>query len=266
MKTSAIGYYLNSIYSLLRNVRNPVAILQLVFEGPNSNGTEMRLKTGETFFISNLLDLWVVKETLIDRQYEAASLPLEEDWTVVDIGAAMGDYAVWAARQVPHGRVVAVEPFPEAVELMRHNLGQNSVSNVEVIAAAVTGKSGPATLNLVGGSLVQHSTAIHAGMDSKRLVSSLTLQELLTEAQVDSCDYLKMDCEGAEYDILFTTAPETMAKIQRICMEVHDGMTQYEREDMQRFLQGRGYLTKLTLNPVHENLALLYAWRAGEVT
>ncbi len=261
MKTSAIGYYLHSFYSLLRNVRNPLAILQLVFEGPNPKGTQMRLKSGETFFISNLLDLWVVKETVIDRQYEAASIPLEENWTVVDIGAAMGDYTVWAARQLPRGRVVAVEPFPQAVELIHLNVGQNSVSNVEVIAAAITGKSGPATLNLVGESLVQHSTTADRNGYAAQQVRSLSLAELLLEARVEKCDYLKMDCEGAEFDILFNTSPGTLQKIQRFCMEVHDKMTHYTREDMLRFLKTNGYQSRLTPNPVHDDLALLYAWR-----
>ena len=50
-----------------------------------------------------------------------------------------------------------------------------------------------------------------------------------------------------------------LAKIDRICMEVHDGMTEHNRADMIKFLENSGYRTRLSINPVHTDLAYLYA-------
>ena len=44
-------------------------------------------------------------------------------------------------------------------------------------------------------------------------------------------------------------------------MEVHDGVTRFGRQDMIAFLEKNGYQTRLTLNPVHAELAYLYAER-----
>jgi len=265
LKRSAFSYYIKSIFNLLRQVHNPFSLLNLGLADARAGKTLVQLKSGERFYLGSLLDLWVVKETVLDRQYEAASLALQPDWVVVDIGAAMGDYTVWAARQVPQGRVVAVEPFQGSLALLARNLRENQISNATVLPAAVTGKSGAAGLTLVGKSLVQHSTALNPGAEINTPVVSLSLADLFEAAQITRCDYLKMDCEGAEYDILFSATPEVLRRFPRICLEVHEGIKQYSHKDLVDFLRGRGYQTRLTPNPVHADLALLYAWRE-EVT
>ena len=71
-----------------------------------------------------------------------------------------------------------------------------------------------------------------------------------------------MDCEGAEYDILFNTPPEIMNRVHRVCMEVHEGSVGHTHQEMQEFLKTHGYQTRLTKNAVHADLAYLYAWRS----
>jgi len=208
-----------------------------------------------------LMDVWIIKETVLDRQYETISVPLQPDWLVVDIGAALGDYAVWAGRQLVTGKVFAVEPFPQSVQLLRKNLELNQVSNVTVVETAIGGQDGLSGLQLVTGQAVQHSTAAVSALAGCLAVNILSLSSFFKEMQIESCDYLKIDCEGAEYEILFKSSPETLSKIKRICMEVHDGMTPYSRQDMLSFLEANGFRTRLSLNPVHDDLAYLFAER-----
>lgn len=261
MRSTALAYYFRSILNLLKNLQNPIVIFRLLLRGTGKRGVQVCLRSGEVFFVNSLLDLWVIKETVIDRQYEAASVALQKDWVVVDIGAAMGDYTVWAASQVPQGRVVAIEPHPDSMRMLEENLRINQIQNAVTYEMAVSGMGGPKELNLIGSSSVLHSTAvpIHSGRSTK--VATLTLSELLDQAGISICNYLKMDCEGEEYNILFQTPPEVLSRVERICMEVHDGMTRYSRRDMEAYLQANGYQTRLTLNPVHNSLAILFAYR-----
>jgi len=209
--------------------------------------------------VFSLMDLWILKETLLDRQYEKVSLPLQDGWIVMDIGAALGDYAIWAAKQIPHGRVIAVEPYPPSVSLLRSNIEKNHVFNIEVFAGAVAATSGSTTLQVEQGSIVQNSTATHQKTGQLIEVKTTSLDDLFSQFDLKKCDYLKMDCEGGEYEILFSASVESLAKIDRICMEVHDCMTDHNRVDMIKFLEKSGYRTRLTLNPVHAALAYLYA-------
>jgi len=209
--------------------------------------------------VFSLMDLWILKETLLDRQYELVSLPLQDGWTIVDIGAALGDYTVWAAKQTPHGRLIAVEPYPPSVSLLRSNLEKNHVFNVEVFAGAIAASSGSTTLQVEQGSIVQNSTAVYQKSGQGVEVKTASLDDLFAQYEISKCDYLKMDCEGGEYEILFSASVQFLAKIDRICMEVHDGMTHHNREDMIKFLEKSGYQTRLAINPVHAELAYLYA-------
>ncbi len=209
--------------------------------------------------VFSLMDLWILKETILDRQYEQVSLPLQDGWTIVDIGAALGDYAVWAAKQTPHGRVIAVEPYPPSVSLLRSNIDKNRVYNIELFSGAVAAGSGSTILKVEQGSIVQNSTAAELKTDQTVTVDTLSLDDLFARFEIGKCDYLKLDCEGGEYEILFSTSKQTLDKIDRICMEVHDGMVPLNRQDMIKFLENAGYQTRLTPNPVHTELAYLYA-------
>lgn len=258
LKRSAIIYYLKSILTLWKGLRNPFTLLFLFFGQSTRNARKVVLKSGESFLVFSLMDVWVLKETLLDRQYELAGVPLQDGWTIVDIGAALGDYSVWAARQTPHGRLIAVEPYSPCVLLLRANLKNNAVKNVDVFSGALAAKSGTARLN-VQGEVVQNSIAIEGKNPRSVEVQTLRLEDLFSLFSVQRCDYLKMDCEGGEYEILFSASKATLALIDRICMEIHDDLTVHSHSDMIEFLVNNGYQTRLTPNPVHQHLAYLYA-------
>ena len=79
--------------------------------------------------------------------------------TVFDVGANIGIYSVLAARATgPHGRVVAFEPVPANIDLLRRNLESNSVTQgVHVVEAAVGSEAGELTLFLEDHSVGTHS-------------------------------------------------------------------------------------------------------------
>jgi FkbM family methyltransferase len=257
--TNPFHYYTQSVFTLLRGVRNLPALVKLATRQPSDTPIELDLATGEKFLVSTLMDAWILKETILDRQYEKVSVALEHGWTVVDIGAALGDYAVWASKQIGDGRVYAVEPFPASVKMIRENLRLNQITNTVICEEAIGGQDGLSGLQLVTGEAVQHSTAAITGIDGSVAVSVSSLRSFLIEEKIDLVDYLKMDCEGAEFDILLNCPSEVLKKIKRICMEVHDHVTLHSRDELIKFLERNGYETRLTKNPVHEELAYLYA-------
>lgn len=261
LRLTAIPYYISSFFTLISGVKNRGVLGRLLLNLPLDRPFTIILKDGTQFSALTLMDVWILKETILDRSYEKAGVPLQKGWTVVDIGAALGDFAVWSARQVAPGRVIAVEPFPPSLDLLNENLNLNHLDSVTVYEGAIASQIGSSRLNLVTGEAVQHSTVDNFHSNRQIAVETLTLGDLFEKYAINLCDYLKMDCEGAEYDILFKSETSLLQKVTRICMEVHDGVTVYSRADMQRFLQENGYRTRITPNPVHTNLAYLYAER-----
>ncbi|MBZ0305896.1 MAG: FkbM family methyltransferase [Anaerolineae bacterium] len=248
-------YYLSSIPTLLMGFRNwPVILRGLYSRRP----FEIHLQTGQRFWVRSLMDIWIIKETCLDHDYETHGIGLQDGWTVMDIGAGLGDFTVYAAQKLPNGIVYAYEPFPESYELLQKNLSLNAVHNARVFPYAIGAEARVLQMNTGTGVAVKHSTAA-AGENVAVSVTGITLDEVFQS--VEQCDFMKMDCEGAEYDILFHASPITMHKIRHLCMEYHDGLTPYTHQDLVEFLETHGFRVTTTPNPAHREIGFLYARR-----
>lgn len=139
---------------------------------------------------------------------------LPHDGTFVDIGANVGLYTLNAARHLgPGGRVLAVEPGPEAGRRLRFNLALNpTLASITLADCAIGAEEGVLSLhmdasNLGGSSLVRD----HGGASTPVRVRPLL--DVLNEAGITRIDVLKIDIEGAEDQALlpfFQRAPESL--------------------------------------------------------
>jgi len=111
-----------------------------------------------------------------------------------DVGANVGFFSLLAAVLVgPAGRVVAFEPLPRNIDLLRANLGLNAVANVDIVTAAVAEKAG-STLFATEGSPSMGSIDAPQGIE----VPVVALDELVAKGEIPLPAAIKMDIEGAE--------------------------------------------------------------------
>ena len=254
-------YYLSSIYKLLTGVRERRLILRLYLgmAGPGPHHVHLR-RSGASFWVRSAMDMWSVKETFLDRMYERFGTRVEDGWTVVDIGAGIGEFTIFAALGHSRNRVFGFEPFSESFTLLQRNVAANRVTGIEVINAAVSAESGGVELDISGGEPL--SLRSYAASDSQRShVRSFSLEDALAHCRVDQCDLLKLDCEGAEYDILMSARPDVLARVRRIVMEYHDGVSGHSHGQLAAFLQTNGYVVRIQPNFVHADLGYMYCYR-----
>jgi len=254
-------YYLSSIPTLLVGVRNWPSVVAMFLGLPARRPLIIELRNGCRFKVRSAMDIWIIKETCLDRDYERCSVDIEDGWTILDIGAGLGDFAILVAREHPHSAVYAYEPFPESFVLFQENLTLNRISNVRAFPHAIGAQSGPMCLDTGPRAAVQHSTARASANSNEEAVQVLgtTLGRVFEDLGLQRCDFLKMDCEGAEYDILFNTSKEVLCKIKHIALEYHDGITAFSHADLVLFLEEKGLRVKTYPNPVHPELGFLYA-------
>jgi len=257
-----IGYYISSIPAILGQIRNWYVCFDLLF---NVKPVVIRLRNGCRFKVRSLMDVWVVKETCLDRDYEANAVSIQDNWTIIDIGAGLGDFAVSVAYQHPTCQVYAYEPFPESYKLLEENIALNHASNVIAFPKAVGAQSGQMTL-FATGAAVQHTTTKTSGPAEAISVQGLGLDDVFAVNALTTCDFLKMDCEGGEFDILFNASAATLQKIRNISLEYHNGVTKFSHQDLVDYLQQRGFQVIIASNPVHSHLGFLYAYRSSETT
>ncbi len=260
MLVSRLLYYLSSIPTLLIGVRNWPVVVAAFLRLPVPKPFTVELRSGVRFHARTAMDVWIIKETCLDRDYETASVPLQDSWTVLDIGAGLGDFTMHAARRNPHGMVYGFEPFPESFALLEDNLRLNGLENVRVFPYAVGATSGGRLTLYATGEAVQHRTAGAANVATPTFdVTTVSLDQIFDEQNLTRCDFLKMDCEGAEYEILLNAGDQTLSRIRHVCLEYHEGVTPYAREDLARFFRDRGFHVALRPNPVHQHLGFLHA-------
>jgi FkbM family methyltransferase len=138
---------------------------------------------------------------------------------IVDIGAHVGSFAVWAAQRSPKARILAVEPNPETFELLTQNIRHNRLDDrVCAVNAAVGVAAGTGSLELVAHSL---GTRLAANGNGEVSVRVQTMPGLLAEAGFKQVDALKIDCEGMEYAVLEAMGPEGLRPIQTLACEYH---------------------------------------------
>ncbi len=258
------SYYVISIPRLLWGVQPWGRVLALFLGRAGAGPHEVRLRqNGLTFAVRSAMDVWSIKETFIDRFYERFGAVIRRSWRIVDIGGGLGDFSLFAATQQTGVQVYAFEPTPESFALLQRNVAANNIRNVEAFPLAVWSHSGKIAIDTRGGEAVQF-TSQEAGSGAQPgqvMVESLTLDEALNRCGIQRCNLLKMDCEGAEYPILFNAAPATLARIDRIVMEYHDNAGPHTHADLAELLAEQGFLVQARPNPVHDYLGYLYAFR-----
>ncbi|OAN48256.1 FkbM family methyltransferase [Chloroflexus islandicus] len=254
-----ISYYLPSLLTLWRQIENWYLLPLLALR---KHRLRIRLRTGYTFWVRSLMDVWIVKETVLDRDYETYGRPIQDGWTVIDIGAGIGEFSIVTAKEHPNCHVYAIEPFPESFALLQENLRLNAIGNVTALQTAIGVQSGQMLLATIG-EAVQHSATKQATVigSNTLAVPALSLEDIFQRYGIERCNFLKMDCEGCEFEVLLNANPVTLAQIDHLCLEYHNGCTAYAHTGLVQHLQRHGFAVKLAANPVHDDLGFLYAYR-----
>lgn len=156
----------------------------------------------------------------VEYEYCLTDLDLAPGAVAVDIGAHVGVVSVYLARRYG-ARVLAFEPQPDNYQRLLRNIAVNGVGHlVTPHNLAITGDGRPVGLggghngNSGGWSIYEHAVALPGAQ------ASATLAEVFAQHKLERVDLLKIDCEGAEYEILQAAGP-LLGRVDRLVMELH---------------------------------------------
>lgn len=138
---------------------------------------------------------------------------------VVDIGANIGVFSLYAICRGAD-KVMAFEPNSTAFDCLTRNIVQNHLQDrIRASRLAVTAHSNQ-TVKFPILSSVYNSVLNDDTQYDFELVSTISLNDIA--ANVGCIDLLKIDCEGGEYEILFTS-DKSLKKTRFIKLEYHHG-------------------------------------------
>ena len=172
---------------------------------------------------TSMADLFVLREIFVDETYRDL-LPLLPAGPVraVDVGANLGSFAVWLHRTHGLSEGYCFEPDPTSFGLCRFNLLQNGCSRVTAVEAAVGGVAREVAMRVNttrpgGQGIYQRSGGDGGEVQSVRVVA---FAEWLKSIE-GTFDVLKLDCEGAEWEILETAPAELWHRFRIVIAEIH---------------------------------------------
>jgi FkbM family methyltransferase len=169
-------------------------------------------------------DLATSRSIFVDDSYFPPGISIPPDATVIDVGGHIGTLTMLVATRAPKGRVFTFEPEPENFALLDGNVKRNNFTHVRVFNLAVAGKEEEREFFLARNPVRTGShTLTRVGDTGSLKVRCTTLSKVLQEHQIEKVDLLKLDCEGAEWEILPATSDEDLGRIRQIVMEVHGG-------------------------------------------
>jgi len=188
-----------------------------------------------TFVIKDAINIGQIAEVFWELQYKFESK--EEDWTVIDIGANIGDTALYFANLENVSIVHAFEPFRPTYQLALENLSLNksAAQKIKLYNFGVSDRDYSCDINFssdISGCMTTSDDSRNAKLGLKKAVAETIYVKSISHLFKDILTPLpknilmKIDCEGEEYKIFPEMDKQGFFKdVSVIMLEWHDGGT-----------------------------------------
>ncbi len=169
--------------------------------------------------------------------------------TPVLIDCGLGEdvsFPVEFTKSFPNSRIVGVEPNPRSLEYCHKNCPKNMeiiekafwVNSDEVVIFHLPrpDKDLPDGADGVSGSLHNNHEYVVGGDSIK--IPTIDLDNILLQLKCDKCDVLKLDIEGAEYEVLNQLIRDRkIKKVDQLLVEFHHGVTKHTIRDTNKVVK-----------------------------
>jgi FkbM family methyltransferase len=169
--------------------------------------------------------------------------PKEGD-TVIDIGAHIGRYTITSSKQVGNtGKVVAIEADPDNFQLLKRNIVLNNLTNVLPLNYAVFSTRTRMKLYEQSASAKYNSLMLARAAKTKNYVevNADTLDSILKLNEVNQVNWIKIDVEGAEFEVLKGSTKTLSTENVSLLIEIHNIADPRHYDNILDFLKYHNY-------------------------
>ncbi|WMT49119.1 MAG: FkbM family methyltransferase [Thermoplasmatales archaeon] len=187
-------------------------------------------------------DLTHIVEIFIDESYGTDF----KGKNVIDIGMSNGDSSIFFAKNGAK-RVIGIEADRRSFDIALTNLNESKVDGIVFpLNKALSERTGMVELIVSASSpnansIDEKNMVNVAGPIFKENIESISLKEVIDMYNGENIDFLKMDCEGCEYQVLRTISKMDFSKILNLSLEYHHGL-----QDIPKLLNMHGFDIKIT--------------------
>ena len=185
------------------------------------------------------MTLYIYKEIYVDGCYDLPRLP-NANAAIIDIGANTGLFAIRMLQLYPEASLFCYEPMPGNFAQLTANLDASKIGAFQAFEEGVGGHARVEKLFIHSRNVGGHSIYPTIASSTRSIEIKLTdIQVALSRLGGRNCSLLKLDCEGAEYEILKSIDRSTALRIDRIIFEPTPSV--YDINELNGHLEQVGY-------------------------
>ena len=172
-----------------------------------------------------------------------AKIGIESGKTIYDLGANIGNHTVYFSTAFRPKKLVAVEPQPAAVNILKRNIELNDIKNATVVECLMGEKSGKGRMHSFKS---RNLGATSFKTDDEGTIPIRNIDDLVEEQTNGEVDFMKIDVEGMHEEVL-RGAEKTLTKARpTIWIELRSFKQEYESGE--KILSKFGYKKVLQLS------------------
>ena len=181
----------------------------VIFE--TRSGLKIKIRVNSTDLMA-LTHVWMIQE------YSGDDFPISNDDVIIDVGAHIGLFALFASQFCKNGKIFCYEPIKENYKILIENIEMNQIQNIFPNNLAVTKETSKVKIFLNDD---QSGHSMFTQNKNFVEVDSKSLSDIFIDNGIKECDFLKLDCEGAEYEIVESLSADLFTKINKTVIEYH---------------------------------------------
>ncbi len=181
---------------------------------------------------------------------------------IVDIGANVGYFSLATFSNFKNATVYAFEPHPYCFNVLKDYQKEFKNYSWNIVNKAVGGENGELYLNTSSTDEFTTMSSIFKGKNNNEgfSVEVIKLDSFIDKEKIEAIDFIKLDCEGSEYDILYALPENLFKKINSMCIEIHKGNGENQNINaLNTHLKNVGYQTKTLDEGTYTGY--IWAWR-----
>ena len=218
----------------------------VIFE--TKTGLNIKIRVNSTDLMA-LTHVWMIQE------YSNSGFDINDSDIVIDIGAHIGLFALFASQFCKQGKIFCFEPIKENYELLVENINSNKIKNIIPFNFAVSKESDSVKI-FINDDYSGHSMFLET--NNFVIVKSKSILDIFSENNIQECNFLKLDCEGAEYDIINSLPSDFLNKIKKSVIEYHLADTHPKLLE-QLIKKLRKYSFIVNTRPLFSDIGFLFA-------
>lgn len=236
-------YKVSYFFEVIRTHKNWVkGVIDLCMLLPKNKKTVYNLRNGLKFKVrTNRWDFCIINECFILKEYSGYLDELKKASVFIDIGGHIGAFCIFAASINPKIKGFTYEPFPENFKLLNENILLNKMAGrIRAFNLCVAGKKEKRNLFLNKDNPGCHSTNKKFSVPNSPCIkiNCITIKDIFEENKINECDFLKLDCEGSEEEIISNTPAKYLKRIKNIILEFHHNV---DHKKLKKRLEETGF-------------------------